>query len=164
MICLLVTVDASYSFLWWMSLSSFVCHYTLIVLCIVFFVFWDVCYLIITSPDSAEYFAAEDNMTRLYEQREGILAKKKWYSSYLNPGFLKSDPYDSEEEDKTIYVHNLTEIDRLSQFREGIVFWNFHGGFSNQMYFLISSMILAEAKQVPFFCNYDMLKSFYRCR
>lgn len=55
-------------------------------------------------------------------------------------------------EDTTLYVHNSTNISMLDQFSQGVIFWNYHGGFANQAYSFASSIILADVLKVPFFC------------
>ena len=54
-------------------------------------------------------------------------------------------------EDNTIYVHSIAEMYKLEMFPKGVIFWNYHGGFANQAYFFVSSLILADIRKVPFF-------------
>ena len=55
-------------------------------------------------------------------------------------------------EDTTLYVHDSTNLSMLDQFSQGVIFWNYHGGFANQAYSFASSIILADVLKVPFFC------------
>ena len=135
-------------------------RYIVFSVCILFFVFCDIDYLISVSRSPKDSFAVEDNITRLHEQGEDISTERNGLFPHWVHFFQDIDETHNEEVDTTIYVHNVTEIDRISQFHEGVVLWNYHGGFANQMYSLISSLILAEVKQVPFFCICILLKSF----
>ena len=63
-------------------------------------------------------------------------------------------------EDNTIYVRDITDMHKLEMFPKGVIFWNYHGGFANQAYFFVSSLILADIRKVPFFCKF--LTPFYR--
>ena len=126
--------------------------YIVLSICLILFMFCNIDYLTSVSRLPKGYFAAENNITRLHKQGEDISTRS---NDLLPPWihfFQDIDDIPDEEVDTTIYVHNITEIDRISQFHEGIILWNYHGGFANQMYSLISSLILAEVKQVPFFC------------
>ena len=57
-------------------------------------------------------------------------------------------------QDDTIYVHSIADMHKLEMFSQGVIFWNYHGGFANQAYFFVSSLILADIRKVPFFCMF----------
>ena len=63
--------------------------------------------------------------------------------------YMAMNAIDNSEPTEKDSVGNMSALESYS---EGVVYWNYHGGFANQMYSLYSSMIVAELKRVPFFC------------
>ena len=74
------------------------------------------------------------------------------FKDYLAMNAIDYSEPTEKDEDTTVYVHSVGNMSALESYSEGVVYWNYHGGFANQMYSLYSSMIVAELKRVPFFC------------
>ena len=53
---------------------------------------------------------------------------------------------------KTIYVKTMSDLEKLSDIWHGIVYISRVGGIANQLYSLISSILIAEVLDVPFIC------------
>ena len=79
------------------------------------------------------------------------------FEEYLAMNAIDNSEPTEKDEDTTVYVHSVGNMSALDPFSEGVVYWNYHGGFANQMYSLYSSMIVAELKRVPFFCAFFFL-------
>ena len=86
------------------------------------------------------------------------------FEKYMAMNAIDDSEPTGRDEDTTIYVHSINNMSALEPFSEGVVFWNYHGGFANQMYSLYSSMIVAELKRVPFFCAFSFPFLIHRCR
>lgn len=74
------------------------------------------------------------------------------FEEYMAMNAIDNSEPTEKDEDTTVYVHSIGNMSALESYSEGVVYWNYHGGFANQMYSLYSSMIVAELKRVPFFC------------
>ena len=53
---------------------------------------------------------------------------------------------------KTIYVNSMSDLEQISDISHGIIYINRVGGIANQLYSLISSILIAEVLDVPFIC------------
>ena len=52
----------------------------------------------------------------------------------------------------SIFVRNKVDLGKVKNIKRGIVYLNTVGGFANQLYSLVSSIILAEVNDLPFIC------------
>ena len=95
-----------------------------------------------------------------YELREVTAAERNKtglsFEEFLTMNAIDNSEPTEKDEDTTVYVHSVSNMSALESYSEGVVYWNYHGGFANQMYSLYSSMIVAELKRVPFFCAFSL--------